>query len=664
MASTVRRFLVFLLFFLTQRSQAQYLIGSGHYDVTGPPADIMMMGYVDPKQTTQGISSRLRSRAFVIVDDANQSRVVLLTLDETHVYESLIQKLVEKLKFRFGSLYTEKNILAQATHTHSSPGGVSHYTLYSDLSSLGYSEQNFNAIVEGMYQSIVRAHENIAPGKILISRGKLEGLGINRSPEAYLLNPKSERARYSSNTDKDMTVLKFERTDGTEIGLISWFALHATNMKKSNRLISGDNKGYAEYLFEKAKGTNYFMSDTFVAAFPSSNAGDVSPSDGVDSDGNKEWDCDLGDQYKCTERAGMKQYLKARELYDSADEEVTGSLDFRHRFVDFSKVAVKEDFADGKMRFTCYSALGTSMLAGTEDGRGVGREGQTCSHPNPVTAPLCLSHFCHGEKPVVIATGLKQPYPWSPQILPISIIQLGQLALIAVPAEFTTMSGRRTRETIEKILKPIGVRYSVLAGYANGYAGYVATPEEYQRQDYEGASTHFGQWTLPAYQQELSKLATALVEHRGVVSEIAPPDLSSQVRDNIPRTPPLFDAVPKGAKWGSLKTSPKDAYLRGETVIVEFWSSYPNRNLLTQSSYLEVQKKQLNDWKTIKYDWDFDTKYIWNTILLNHSVARIEWNTHLDTEVGTYRILHRGFGKSISSGLSEFSGLSPEFKVK
>jgi neutral ceramidase len=50
-----------------------------------------------------------------------------------------------------------------------------------------------------------------------------------------------------------------------------------------------------------------------------------------------------------------------------------------------------------------------------------------------------------------------------------------------------------------------------LAGYANAYAGYVTTPEEYAVQDYEGASTHFGKWTLPAWQTEFDKLAQRLL---------------------------------------------------------------------------------------------------------------------------------------------------------
>ena len=52
----------------------------------------------------------------------------------------------------------------------------------------------------------------------------------------------------------------------------------------------------------------------------------------------------------------------------------------------------------------------------------------------------------------------------------------------------------------------------VIAGLSNTYADYIATPEEYSVQRYEGASTIYGPYTLPAYIQEFNKLATALAK--------------------------------------------------------------------------------------------------------------------------------------------------------
>jgi len=46
--------------------------------------------------------------------------------------------------------------------------------------------------------------------------------------------------------------------------------------------------------------------------------------------------------------------------------------------------------------------------------------------------------------------------------------------------------------------------------YANADTYYITTKEEYKMQNYEGAVTAYGPYTLAAYQQEFSKLANAI----------------------------------------------------------------------------------------------------------------------------------------------------------
>ena len=53
-------------------------------------------------------------------------------------------------------------------------------------------------------------------------------------------------------------------------------------------------------------------------------------------------------------------------------------------------------------------------------------------------------------------------------------------------------------------------QHVVVAGYSNGYAGYITTPEEYRLQQYEGGHTLHGPWSLPAYQQVASRLASGV----------------------------------------------------------------------------------------------------------------------------------------------------------
>lgn len=66
---------------------------------------------------------------------------------------------------------------------------------------------------------------------------------------------------------------------------------------------------------------------------------------------------------------------------------------------------------------------------------------------------------------------------------------MGQLFILGVPGEFTTMAGRRLREAVEGVLAEAGAfppgGKVVIAGLANTYSSYITTFEEYQVQRYE-----------------------------------------------------------------------------------------------------------------------------------------------------------------------------------
>ena len=88
-------------------------------------------------------------------------------------------------------------------------------------------------------------------------------------------------------------------------------------------------------------------------------------------------------------------------------------------------------------------------------------------------------------------------------------MRLGPLVLIALAQEVTIVAGLRLRRAVADVLG-VPTRHVLVQGYANDYAGYVTTPEEYGAQRYEGGHTMFGRWELPAYVQEVTRLARDL----------------------------------------------------------------------------------------------------------------------------------------------------------
>lgn len=96
--------------------------------------------------------------------------------------------------------------------------------LLPQITTKGFDQQSYTAIVEGIVRSISRAHDSAAPGYLSLNKGMVQDANINRSPYAYENNPAEERERYRSvggDTDKVMTVLSFRKLDGSPIGYVS-----------------------------------------------------------------------------------------------------------------------------------------------------------------------------------------------------------------------------------------------------------------------------------------------------------------------------------------------------------------------------------------------------------------------------------------------------------
>lgn len=106
----------------------------------------------------------------------------------------------------------------------------------------------------------------------------IEDGNLARSLWAYMANPEAERAQYADTVDKTMTVLKFQRaSDSKNLGILTWYPVHGTSMLENNTHVTGDNKGVAAVMFEKAMQDDDSAADDFVAGFSQANVGDTTP---------------------------------------------------------------------------------------------------------------------------------------------------------------------------------------------------------------------------------------------------------------------------------------------------------------------------------------------------------------------------------------------------
>ena len=530
--------------------KSRYNIGTGIGEVTDPAVGLPIQGMADKTQITTGVESPLYARAFVIADAQSTTaggRVAIVVADIWSATRRVKDAVLTRLAAAHQGLYTDENVLLAGTHTHSAPGGYSGTLLYDfDFDRGGCDEATVTCIADGCVRALEMAHANLAPGRIYVNRGEVTDCGRNRSEPAHLCNPQAERDQWGADTDREMLLLKFVKSDdgGEErpVGALSWYAIHPTDRGQKNTLVTGDNKGYASFLFEQQMGTDVSERETFVAAFANANCGDVS--------GNVELGHIPDGIHDRTqmEKHGRQQYEVAKRLFETASEEVTGPVDHRHTRADLSNITIGTDGTR-----TWPAALGISFAAGSSEdsvpepdlGIHEGITAQNIDAGDAVitgAASLGLSAIFgisvidqaeavterqgHLPKPVVLMPGIDSR-PAVPQVLPVQLLRVGTVAVLGIPGELTTMAGRRLRTTILDALSATGVAHVALGTYANEYAQYITTLEEYSSQQYEGASTLFGPPTLQAYQQVAAGLAAAMAQARPAVPGPAPTPWSS-----------------------------------------------------------------------------------------------------------------------------------------
>ncbi|KAI7255322.1 hypothetical protein D0864_11603 [Hortaea werneckii] len=694
-----------------------YLLGVGKADITGPVVEINFMGYADPAQTGSGLRQRLYSRAFIIGSvDNPDDRFVYLVLDtqsgDTAIRSGILQGLAE-----IGGEYTvygNQNVAVTGTHSHSGPGAWLNYLL-PQITSKGFHKPSYHAIVDGAIASIVRAHDSLAPGRLSIGEVEVKDGNINRSPYAYLANPADERARYAHDVDKTMTLLRFTHTSNSstiseakDVGILTWFPVHGTSMYGNNTLVTGDNKGVAAWMFESS------IDDLdFVAGFSQANVGDTSPNvlgayceygDHVGEQcdfrtslcGNRTQPCHGRGPYwgrhdsgtASTYEIGRRQFEAAYELWDersssTAWKPVRGNMvKGVHHFVDLSR----HNFTlpNGTEVNTCPAALGYSFAAGTTDGPGAfdfkqAQPDDPNASPlwkvvgNRIATPNDTQKACHAEKVILLDVGESEsPYVWSPNIVDMQLLQVGDLYMIVSPGEATTMAGRRWREAVQedaanalsslpededisqsKRTKPT----VVLGGPANTYAHYIATPEEYSIQRYEGASTLYGPHTLDAYiNYTLTRLIPSLTEHEDEIkktqhssSSISPPNTAIhgpqppiQVNDSWSFIAPVIvDRAPLFKSFGAVKQDVAARYKPGDTVSATFVGANPRNNLRLDGTFAAVEKfdyERTLAWHEVRRDVDWSLVFEWRRTseVVGTSEVQISWET--GWEMGDWRM--------------------------
>ncbi|CAB4925414.1 unannotated protein [freshwater metagenome] len=267
-------------------------------------------------------------------------------------------------------------------------------------------------------------------------------------------------------------------------------------------------------------------------------------------------------------------------------------------------------------RVDTQGRIGAPFLTGSEEGRGplfdiLGKdiEGLRLPALDPV----------QGGK-VVVPIG-----EWS-EFWPMVLARIGDGAIVTMPGEPTIGIGERTRAAVLARARKAGVQRVTIAGLSNDYLNYITTPEEYDLQQYEGASTVFGRHSGTFLTDRAVDLATALAGDP-ITLDVKPYDASNGVRANGP-------AYPAGAAAGRVLQQPEDVERLGLVDVA--WQGAPSGgDKPVDTAFITVERQEGAGW--VAADNDLGQAIAWRVDDAGRYTAT--WNPAETTPTGAYRFV-------------------------
>ncbi|MCA9706920.1 MAG: neutral/alkaline non-lysosomal ceramidase N-terminal domain-containing protein, partial [Myxococcales bacterium] len=327
-------------------------IGVARTEITAWEPRLGMMGWGMLHNVVESVATPLHARAFVLVD-AEGRRAALVCCELAFISLALRERVRERLEREHAALGLGLDqLLLMATHTHSGPGGFTHYPFY-NVTIPGFCAPVLEALADGIVRAIVAAWRGRRPGVARYVEGAFPDdvpVAFNRSIEAYNLNPEVEPVgehQRAEALDRTMRMLCLEGEGGEPLGSINWFAVHGTSVHSDNTALHFDNKGYAAQHVERVMAERGH--DGYVAAFAQGATGDATPNyrrypDRPFLRGHHP-DDDQSARFN-----GELQALQALRLLDGAGASapVPARLLAAQAFEDFSGIEVDPRFVDGR----------------------------------------------------------------------------------------------------------------------------------------------------------------------------------------------------------------------------------------------------------------------------------------------------------------------------
>jgi neutral ceramidase len=548
------------------------LAGFARVDITPPPG-AGLMGFGPEGFPATGHRQRLFARAMYLEDKAGE-RVAIVSLDLGEGSVVLHRRVAARLSDSLG--IRADRLLLSATHTHSGPSHFFGVPGFDELGSAvsGYDAVLTDTLVARIARAVTAAYDSRQPARAAWGLTPVWNYTRIRSFPAYQQNNVAIRASLKSRFIPDIGLSPREagvdptfgmlRVDVWDPGLqkyrpggaFSVFAIHGTAIPSGQTVYDSDLQGRIATLMEQymdPTGPQY--APRAIQLLVNGGEGDVSPNvdpgtrcptprlvrNGaargprganfettwqiIPRDKNRDAEC-IPLSLRELERVASGIVGQATSLYDRLGGNLADDLPIHTAFT-----VIRSGHAVATSPRLCDPAAGVGALLGAEDGWTRFRwdwdilfSDSAMYPPNPSTKNLFGSNGCQGKKRTIPGA---QSLAAGPHALPdhvqLTLVRLGPVALTFLPGEPTSNSAWTIRRATATVLSgPASSADSVLlVSLTNGYIQYVATPQEYALQFYEGSATIYGPQELLVLTNAFQSLAAEIMEtHRVRVSPV------------------------------------------------------------------------------------------------------------------------------------------------
>ena len=408
-----------------------YTVGADKVDIT-PPMSVPYLGYHPHRLAFfEGIHDRLYARSLYISDGT--AEVMIIGLDSIGFSEDVLGKgrnFISEVKGRIHQRtgIAVERIMLSSTHAHATAETLDIRPVIEFAPS---AKDWLEELIERIADSALSARQHSFGAQLRIARSEVEGISVNRRNDTCL--------------DNELIVLIFESTSGKKVFLVN-FACHAVIVQVQPKVSAGF-PGVLQNTIETG------IPDVKLCLFLQGACGDINPAAGSSR------------SFDDVERTGLALAGEVIRLFGISGLTGTGPSRVSIRAVS-ERIALpsgplpsKEEIEQAKKELPILEQnvfpIGDCRL--------------------PIGNRKLKIENRKSNLSELLARVRQGPGPFSGEL---QVIQIGQVVLFAIPCEPFCQTGKE----LKRIAAPF---IGLVVGYANGYLGYLAPRQAWEKGGYE-----------------------------------------------------------------------------------------------------------------------------------------------------------------------------------